>query len=1039
MPLLQRLSGPLILLALSAAVPLCIESAFGQATQNPLDQGLQILQGLSPDQLGSLTQGLGRGGLGAQGTQGMLGQQPLTEEQQSLMLKQQRQQLGDQQKQREELERLSPFLQPDDWVVVTIDYNPLPAGNPSPTPQPPNPLAPGATTGLNPQQQNILGNLSPGLSASQSSLNQMAGTTGTGLGSGVSGSNPTASGLAAATAAATAPPPAQGVTAGGYAQLPLDCTGQPNCDTTQEFRPELSDEQKKKREDLINLIRSKNPYQLTHDGLLNLPGFAPIPLAGLSEQLATLRLGVEPALRDLFIRVTKLPLVKTGQIALKPFGYDLFDQSISTFAPATNVPVPVGYVVGPGDLLEVQLFGNKNADFELVVGRDGRVNFPQLGPIGVAGQTFPNVKALLEARVERQMIGVHASVTMGETRTIRVFVLGYAKTPGSYTISGLGTITSALFAAGGVQTSGSLRDIELKRHGELVRRLDLYDMLIRGDTTDDARLQPDDVVLIPAVGPTVSVEGEVHRPAIYEIKNESTLADVVRLAGGLTPQADTAKVALTRIDPDLRRVVLQVDLSAGQGQSEAVRNGDMLQVARLRPTIDAGVLVQGYLYTPGAYAWHPGMRLTDVLRSVDDLKPNADLHYILIRRELPPDRRIAVLSADLEQALSAPGSAADVPLMARDRITVFDLQSSRDRVIQPLLEDLKLQSNIGLPDDVVRIEGSTNVPGEYPYQAGMTVRDLIRAGGGLSDSAYGGTAELTRYKVVNGESRRTELIDVDLAAVLRGDPAANLTLEPFDSLSVKQVQAWMDLESITLRGEVKFPGNYSIKPGETLRSVLERAGGLTQYAFPRGAVFTRKELKQREQKELDMLASRMQNDIAFVALEGSVANQNAAAGALSVGQSLLAQLRQAKAVGRLVIDLPHIMRSPVGSPYDVVVRDGDQLIVPKFEQEVTVIGEVQSATSHLYRPGLTRSDYIAMSGGETVRADNSRVYVVRADGSVASTGGGWFRNSANVRIEPGDTVVVPLNAEHMPPLPLWQAVSQILYNVAIAVLAVHEF
>jgi polysaccharide biosynthesis/export protein len=1042
MRLLQRLSGPFVLFVLSAALPLCLDSAYAQTTGNPLDQGLQILQGLSPDQLGSLTQGLGRGGVGGlQGNQGMPGQQALTEEQQNLMLQQQQQQMQEQQKQRAELQRLSPFLQPDDWVVVTIDYNPLPAGNPPPTSQQPNPLNPGAPAGLNQQQQNILGNLAPALSGSQSAANQVSGTSGvtsaSGLGTGAN--NSTSNSLAAATQAATTPPPAQSVTAGGYAQLPLDCTGQPNCDTTQPMRPELTEEQKKKRDDLIDLIRSKNPYQLTHDGLLNLPGFAPIPLAGLSEQLATLRLGVEPALRDLFIRVTRLPLVKTGPAALKPFGYDLFDRAVSSFAPETNVPVPVGYVVGPGDGLEVQLYGNKNADFELMVGRDGRVNFPQLGPIGVAGQTFPNVKALLEARVERQMIGVHASVTMAETRTIRVFVLGYAKTPGSYIISGLGTITSALFAAGGVQTSGSLRNIELKRHGELVRRLDLYDMLIRGDTTDDVRLLPDDVVFIPAVGPTVSVDGEVHRPAIYETKNESTVADVVRLAGGLTPEADTAKVALTRIDPDLHRVVLQVDLSGAQGQSEAVRNGDMLRVTRLRPTIDAGVLVQGYVYTPGAYAWHEGMRLTDVLRSVDDLKPNADLHYILIRRELPPDRRITVLSADLEQALRAPGSAADMPLMARDRITVFDRQSSRDRVIQPLIEDLKLQSNIGLPEDVVRIEGSANVPGEYPYQPGMTVRDLIRAGGGLSDSAYGGTAELTRYQVANGEARRTDLIEIDLAAVLRGDPAANLQLEPFDSLSIKQVQAWDERGMITLKGEVKFPGTYSIKPGETLKSVLVRAGGLTRYAFAEGGVFTRKELKEREQKELDMLAARMQNDIAFVALQGAVANQQGAAGALSVGQQLLFQLRAAKAVGRLVINLPRLMRSPVGSQYDVVVRDGDQLIVPKFEQEVTVIGEVQSATSHLYRPGLTRNDYIALSGGETVRADNSRVYVVRADGSVVPTHGGWFRTAANVHIEPGDTVVVPLNAEHMPPLPLWQAVSQILYNVAIAVLAVHEF
>src|SRR6266480_1355201 len=462
---------------------------------------------------------------------------------------------------------------------------------------------------------------------------------------------------------------------------------------------------------MISLIRAKNPYQLSRDGVLALPGFAPIPLAGLTEQLATLRLGVEPALRDLFIRVTKLPLQKIGTSALKPFGYELFERQISTFAPATNVPVPADYIVGPGDELDVQLYGNKNANLRLIVGRNGIVNFPQLGPISVGGQTFKSMKADLETRVERQMIGVRASVSMGETRSIRVFVLGDAKRAGSYTISGLGTISSALFAAGGVQPIGSLRNIQLKRRGELVRRLDLYDMLIRGDTTDDAKLLPGDVIFIPPIGPTVTVDGEVHRPAIYEVRNEGSVADVVQLAGGLTPEADTAKVALTRIDADLHRVVLEVDLSGAAGTSETVRNGDALQVSRLRPTLDGGVLVQGYVYTTGAFAYHQGMRLTDVIRSVHDLKPSADLHYILIRRELPPNRRVTVLSADLAAALQAPGTPADMPLMALDRIMVFDLQSSRDRVIRPLLDDLRLQSNIGYPEEVVRINGSTNVPG----------------------------------------------------------------------------------------------------------------------------------------------------------------------------------------------------------------------------------------------------------------------------------------------------------------------------------------
>jgi protein involved in polysaccharide export with SLBB domain len=1029
MHLMQRRAGFLSALYASLLVlVVSVDISYGQTSGSAIDTGLQILQGLSPDQRAAISQGLGGGGLGGPGAQGGLGtrQTAASEEQQNLLLQQQRELLIEQQKQREEAQRLSPFLQPDDWVVITIDTVPLPGTGP---------VAPGAvptaalgtlagvpSSGQLPQQSNLLANPALALAAAQ----------------GPSGATSTQGQVAAATAAAMAPPAAQNVTAGGYAPPDQSCVGQPNCNGSQPQQLEPTPEQRMRQRTLIQLIRAKNPYQLSRDGVLALPGFAPISLAGLTEQLATLRLGVEPALRDLFIRLTKLPLTKSGVTALKPFGYDLFDHPISTFAPSTNVPVPAGYVVGPGDELDMQWYGAKNMTSKLIVGRDGHVNIPELGPINVGGQTFASAKAQLESAIEKQMVGVRANVTMGDTRMIRVFVLGAAKTPGSYTISGLGTISSALFAAGGVQQIGSLRNIQLKRRGELVRRLDLYDMLIRGNTSDDARLLPDDAVFIPPIGPTVTVDGEVHRPAIYEIRQERSVADVLQLAGGLTPEADTEKVALTRIDEGLRRVVLEVDLSGSAGRSLGVRNGDSLHVSRLRPTLDAGILVQGFVFTPGAFAYRAGIRITDVIRSVDDLKPNADLHYILIRRELPPDRRIAVLSADLDAALREPGSSADIQLLPRDRITVFDLQSSRDRVIQPLLDDLKQQSNINRPEEVVRIDGRANVPGEYPLETGMTVRDLIRAGGGLSDAAYGGSAELTRYRVVNGESRQTDLIKVDLAAVMRADPAANIRLEPFDTLSIKEVQSWTDQETIVLRGQVRFPGEYTVKPGETLKSVLLRAGGLTQFAFPEGSVFTRRELREREQRELDSLANRMQNDIAFVALEGSVANQTGAASALSVGQALLSQLRAAKAVGRLVINLGGLMQSPVGSQYDVVLRDGDELIVPKLRQEVTVIGEVQTVTSHLYRPGLTRDDYIAMSGGETRRADHGRIYVVRADGSVVTSGGSrWFRSS-NDTIKPGDTIVVPLNAEHIPPLPFWQAVTQILYNVAVAFLAVHS-
>jgi polysaccharide biosynthesis/export protein len=464
-----------------------------------------------------------------------------------------------------------------------------------------------------------------------------------------------------------------------------------------------------------------------------------------------------------------------------------------------------------------------------------------------------------------------------------------------------------------------------------------------------------------------------------------------------------------------------------------------VRVMRLRPTLDSGILIQGHLYTPGTFAYRPGIHLSDVIRSVDELRPNADLHYLVIRRELPPDRRISVLSADLAAALRAPGSAADIELMPRDRITAFDLASGRDQVIQPLLDELRVQGTAAHPTETVHVDGQVKVPGEYPLEPGMRVSDLIRAGGGPADPAYGGQAELARYTVAADGSRRTSLIAVDLAAAMRNEPSANVELQSFDTLTVKQVPLWGERESVALKGEVRFPGVYVIRRGETLKSVIERAGGLTQFAFPEGSVFTRESLRKREQEQLDLLAGRMERDITSLALGGAVsAGQTGGASALSLTQSLLSQLRGSRAVGRMVIDLTRLIRKPAGSPDDVLLRDEDQLIVPRFQQQVTVLGEVQNSTSVLYNPRLSRDDYIAQSGGTTRRADRGQIYVVRANGSVvAHDGSRWFQSASGEAIKPGDTIVVPLNVERLPPLPFWQAVTGILYNLAIAAAAVH--
>jgi polysaccharide export outer membrane protein len=806
-----------------------------------------------------------------------------------------------------------------------------------------------------------------------------------------------------------------------------------------ELAPVMEVEEKENLEMRIDLVRSRNPYQLDRNGALTLPGFEPILLAGLNQEQATHRLSAIGLFRKLDIKLTKLPLRKTGIAGLQPFGYDLFKDSAATFAPVSDVPVPSEYIVGPGDQLNVQLFGSQNRNLRLMVAGDGTISFPELGPIHVGGQNFARVAADIEGRVSRQMIGVRAAVGMGATRSIRVFVMGEANIPGSYTVSGLSTVTSALYASGGIKPIGSLRDIQLKRQGAVIRRLDLYDLLLRGDTSDDAKLLPGDVIFIPPVAATVAVDGEVQRPAIYEIKGSTSVSDIIQLAGGPTAEADTSRVAVVRVNERRARVVVDVPLDAASGRSELMRNGDSLRVLRLRPTLDEGVTIEGHVFRPHQAAWRDGLRLTDVLGSVDELKPGADLNYLVIRRELPPDRRITVVSADLAGALREPSSARNVKLMPRDRIVVFDTESGRREILDPLLEELRRQSRIDQPGEVVRIAGRVKASGEYPLEPHMHVSDLLRAGGGLQDAAYGARAELTRYQI-NGDVRVTQLLDVDLSAILKGDSAADLTLQPFDFLNVKEVPEWSEQEEVSLLGEVRFPGNYPIRRGETLRSVLARAGGLTNLAFPEGSVFTRVELAKREQEQIDRLAERLQSDLAAAALSAAAANQGGAGQALTVGQSLLNQLKGTKAVGRLVIDLGSVLAAREGSAEDVVLREGDTLIIPKQKQEVTVIGEVQNTTSHFYRENLSRDDYIGLSGGTTRKADDGRIYIVRADGSVVSSeNSGWFRRSGQVAMKPGDTIVVPLDTERMPALPLWQAVTSIVYNLAIAAAAVNSF
>lgn len=723
------------------------------------------------------------------------------------------------------------------------------------------------------------------------------------------------------------------------------------------------------------------------------------------------------------------------QGGLQPFGYDLFAGAPTTFAPATDIPVPAEYVVGPGDMIQVQLFGKENNEYTLPVNRDGTVNFPGIGPVPVAGLRFPEVKDALTQRVERQLIGMRASITLGPLRSIRIFVLGDVQQSGSYTVSGLSTMTNALFVSGGVKLIGSLRNIQLKRNGQVISTLDLYDLLLRGDTRGDARLQPGDVIFVPPIGATVGVAGAVRRPAIYELKQEKTVGDVLAFSGGLLPTAYPEGSKIERINRQRERVVLGLNLASPAALSADVRNGDVLRVYSVLDELENVVVLSGQVQRPGPYQWRSGMRLTDLIPNVDILLSKPDLDYVVIKRELPPDRRIKVMSVSLRAALAQRGSSADVMLEPQDDVRIFSFAEGRGDAINAMINELKQQASSARPLTVVSVDGYVRYPGQYPLEDGMRISDLLRAGGELSEAAYTLQAELTRYEIVNGNYRETQHEDIDLAKVLAGDKAADLILQPHDRLNVKELPQWSEQDSVKILGEVKFPGTYPIRRGETLSMVLARAGGLTKFAYPAGAVFMREELQKREQEQLNLMNHQLEDELNSLALEQAQQADPQKVQSAAVLRDLSKQLAAVKATGRLVIDLPAVV---AGHPEaDVVLKNKDELVVPSTMQEVTVIGEVFHPTSHLYQSDLSRDDYIHQSGGLTKKADEGRIYVVRANGAViAGTSSAWFGRGPE-GIKPGDTIVVPMDVERLQPLTLWTSVSQMLYQFGIAIAAWH--
>ena len=796
---------------------------------------------------------------------------------------------------------------------------------------------------------------------------------------------------------------------------------------------------------------------------------------------------------------------------LKPFGYDVFANAPQTFAPTMDIAIPAGYIVAPGDRVSIQVFGKESIELELEVNREGQIVFPSYGPFAIAGLSYAEMKRLLTAKIKEKILGVDVVIGMASLRSMRVFVLGDAYKPGPYNLSSLSSIIHAIFAAGGISDIGSLRNIQLKRAGKLIKTLDLYDLLIQGDSSNDVLLQSGDVVFIAPVGRTVSIGGEVRRPAIYELATDDDFANVLAMAGGLLPSAYAKSTIIERYNKNNLRSVINIDFTNGKQLLSKAQAGDFVRVMKAADMFSQSITLIGALTRPGKYQWHQGQRVTDLLPHVNShLSANADLNYSLIIREIDLARNIEVLQFGLAKAITNPESEDNLLLQANDKLLVFSRVSklaennvsldmlaytqeelfrkekilakdkfktkqfwekydhsnklaemevdattelvnqsivqmsggevekevdikelalfSRQRFLLPIIQKLKNQGGSGLPIQLIEIDGSVKFPGVYPLPRNGRVDDLIAAAGGLNESAYLARAELTRNQV-RSEFVNKRSISVNLTAALQGEENDNILLQSKDRLNIHQIPAWSENHVIELRGEFVFPGKYTIRRGENLSDLIAKAGGFTRFAHQEGSVFTRIKLQALELQNLVKLSSDLRIEMASKSLSDSNYSQS-----YGEVQAMLNDLTKLQPVGRLVLNLPKVVKD---NDYDILLEGGDVLYVPTIKNSVNVIGQVQVTSSHIYDKSLTAADYLAQSGGSKKRADEGRVYIIAANGSIKlMENSNWFASDAGDNMKPGDTVVVPLDSEYMNNLTLWTSATTIMYNTAVAVAAI---
>jgi len=766
----------------------------------------------------------------------------------------------------------------------------------------------------------------------------------------------------------------------------------------------------------------------------------------------------------------KLIASTTGQV-LPIFGHDLFRGVPSTFAPVDQIPVTPDYVIGPGDEIRIRVWGQVNFNADLKVDRSGDIYIPQVGGIHVTGSPFSDLSRQIRSQIARVYRNFDLTVDLGQLRSIQIFVVGQARRPGAYTVSSLSTLVNALFASGGPSVQGTMRDIQLKREGKVVTRFDLYDLLIRGDKSKDARLLPGDVIFIPAARAQVALSGSVRKPAIYELNHGdlngelsggeavTTLQQLLDSAGGLSSVASSSRISIERIDDQAgerqMREAMEVAPDAA-GLATALRDGDVIRVLPIVPGFQKTVILRGNLANPGRFAWHEGMKLSDL---IPDRPSLITRNYWWRRAQLglpSPEFQPLQGRGPLYQP-GNPGYLAPRKSLLAGETQALSGQANPSGQTNPSSQaNLSGQTNLSSQNDPPYVQeppqpvpvsglpanaSGTQVGGDSQQsprslsaqeeasgstlagqQSGVVTQNVAAATGKIEVKLSAPEIDWN-YAVVerlDPDTLKTSLLPFNLGKlVVDHDASQDMLLRPGDVVTIfsqADIRVPLDQQTkfVKLEGEFASAGVYSVAPGETLRDVVRRAGGFTRNAYIFGSEFTRESTRVFQQQRLDEYVQSLELQIQRGALNqaaSAVTPQDAAGANASAlnQQALLVKLRQLRATGRIVLEVKPDSQGLDSIP-DIQLQDDDRFVVPSVPATVNVVGAVYDQNSFLYGTDRRVGDYLRLAGGPNRDADKSHIFIIRADGSVVSrqsANGLWGNNFLATRMNPGDSIIVP--------------------------------